>query len=453
MRTVILLVAVLAHAAGLSAQTSYGETLLIPDEGGRMSAVSLRFPTGSAADLPGEEGSANLLGALVQEAANARLVASGGEVLVEVSAEEFLLTLLTPPERWRDGVAVVEGLLFGNDLAQAGASEFEEVRGQIVDVLRFESGSPVRAFEASRSALIRGPGSLGARPPMGSIESVGRLSMVALDRYRMENLNRGTAIVAIVGPVTSQEAEVAFGGPVRTVPLGGARPLPPLPAPEEPSPVSGGAPAPDLVTPATQFLPPTAPDTSPLRIPQVPGGPPAWTSGERIEVDQELTSTWIAAAFPLPEGTPSLLLEFLSHLVQEALSPSPPDPGLYQMESSLAWPSEKPVLVISASVDPRAAGRWEERILAVLPEIASSPPTGSFFELTRRRFRSNLLIGLAAPENRVRWAAREAARHGSGSVAVESDLWRLDREGVAELAGAALPPRIHLTGPLGMRTP
>jgi hypothetical protein len=123
------------------------------------------------------------------------------------------------------------------------------------------------------------------------------------------------------------------------------------------------------------------------------------------------------------------------------------------MESELLWVDHRPILVISASVDPRMAGRWEARILGVLPELASSPPTGSFFDLARRRFRSSLLLSLASPENRVRWATREASRPGSASLEVEGDLWRLDREGVAGAAASALPPRIHIIGPLGMRVP
>jgi hypothetical protein len=88
-----------------------------------------------------------------------------------------------------------------------------------------------------------------------------------------------------------------------------------------------------------------------------------------------------------------------------------------------------------------------------MPELAESPPTGSFFDLARRRFRSALLIGLAAPENRVRWAVREASRPDAASLAIENDLWRLDREGVAGAAAAALPPRVRMIGPLGMRAP
>jgi predicted Zn-dependent peptidase len=417
-----------------------------------MTAVAIRFPVGSAQDPAGQEGTANLLGDLLQDAANSQLVASGAEVLVEVGAEEFLLTLLTPPDRWKEGVGVVEGLLFRGDLAQASA-DLESIRREIIDVLTFERGSPVREFEVARSSLIRGEGAPGARPSMGSVNSVSLLTFAALDRYRQAYLTRGSAMVAVTGPVVPSDAEATFGLPVRVIEPGGARILPPIvAAPEAPFP--GGV-AIDTVQPPAPLgpSPRAAADSSPLRVPAVPTSGPAWSVGERIETDRELTSTWIAAAYPLPPGSPPVLLEFLSHLVEEALNPSPPDPGLYQVESELTWLDDRPILLISASVDPRTVGAWEERILGIMPELAESPPTGSFFDLARRRFRSALLIGLAAPENRVRWAVREASRPDAASLAIENDLWRLDREGVAGAAAAALPPRVRMIGPLGMRAP
>jgi predicted Zn-dependent peptidase len=134
MTTGLLLLSVFLSTLAPSAQTPYREVLLFPDERGRMTAISIRFPAGAAQDPRGEEGTANLLGALIEEAGNARLVASGGEILVEVGAEEFLLTLLSPPDRWMEAVTIVESLLYGGGLADA---DLEPVRAGIVDILRF----------------------------------------------------------------------------------------------------------------------------------------------------------------------------------------------------------------------------------------------------------------------------------------------------------------------------
>jgi len=451
MTTGLLLLSVFLSVLAPTAQTQYREVLLFPDERGRMTAVSIRFPVGASQDSPGQEGAANLLGALIQEGGNARLVASGGEVLVEVGADEFLITLLSPPDRWIEGVTIVESLLYEGGISN---TSLEPVRAGIVDILRFEAGSPVRDFENLRSALIRGEGHPASRRPMGSVNTLPLITHGALEIFRMTHLRREGGVVAITGPVSLSEAEAVFRAPVRVMAQEGATILPPIVS----APVGEALPAGTPEDPGVlASVPPSAPRMAiapmPMRVPAAPASAPAWISGERIETNRELTSTWIAAAYPLPPGSPPLLLEFLSRLVEEALSPTPPDPGLFQLESALIWIDHRPVLVISASVDPRMAGRWESRILGVLPELAASPPTGSFFDLARRRFRSSILLSLASPENRVRWAAREASRTGPDSLSIESDLWRLDMEGVAGAAASASPPRIHIVGPLGMRVP
>jgi predicted Zn-dependent peptidase len=212
-----------------------------------MTAISIRFPVGAAQDPRGEEGTANLLGALIQERGNASLVASGGEVLVEVGAEEILITLLSPPDRWVEGVTLVESLLYGGGLANA---DLEPVRGSIVDILRFEAGSPVRNFENLRSALVRGEGTPASRPPMGSLGTISLIARGTLDTFRLTHLRREAGVVAITGPVALAEAEAVFRTPVRVLTQEGATNLPPLTIPPPAEALPSGAPVdPDTLAP------------------------------------------------------------------------------------------------------------------------------------------------------------------------------------------------------------
>jgi hypothetical protein len=213
--------------------------------------------------------------------------------------------------------------------------------------------------------------------------------------------------------------------------------------------VASGAPSSnDPVRPPVLRLYRTTPTA--LEVPPEPTGPPAWTTGERRLVDRELTSTWISVAFPFPRGTPDLLLAFLGHLILEELTPTPPDPGLYEAGVEQLRLRDSPVVVVTASVDPRVAAEWEERLSRAFRELAEAPPAGAFFELARRRFRSELLLELALPERRARWLARRTATATDTSIDLTTGVWSLRRTEVGGAAAAAGPSRTILMGPLQM---
>ncbi|HBD97965.1 MAG TPA: hypothetical protein DC060_07175, partial [Gemmatimonadetes bacterium] len=53
---------------------------------------------------------------------------------------------------------------------------------------------------------------------------------------------------------------------------------------------------------------------------------PAWTVGTRLDVTQEVTSSWISVAYPLQGPLSRTAMEFVAHLIRWRLSPLPPDP-------------------------------------------------------------------------------------------------------------------------------
>ena len=169
-------------------------------------------------------------------------------------------------------------------------------------------------------------------------------------------------------------------------------------------------------------------------------------------IDQEVTSTWIAVAWPLPAGTPAVLLDFLVHVVREELNPTPPDPGLYRAEVRMERMGPSPVLLVNATVDPRVTLRWEERILRALESVAQDPPRGAFFELTRRRYRASRLLEQALPEARALWLVRAQAEEGDVPLFTHA-IWGLTREGLQGLGQSRGEPRILLFGPARMMEP
>src|SRR5690606_18952645 len=219
------------------------------------------------------------------------------------------------------------------------------------------------------------------------------------------------------------------------------------PGPRPPAPTPPETPPP---RPSTRGPGPAAP---PLRVPTGETSRRSWDAPTRTVVDRELTSSWIAQAFPFPAGTPPLLLQFLGHLASESLNRTPPDPGLFETETEVVVVGGAPGLRVSTSVDPFEAADWEGRRREAVVALGSAPPEGSFFDLTRRRLRSQVLLDLAAPESVVRWLAAEIAAGAEAPEDPEAQMWRLERDAVAEAARAAGPPRTLVFGPQGLTGP
>jgi hypothetical protein len=438
-----------------SEQVRYGQILFQEDPGGTLVATSFRFPVGSAQDPDGQEGTAFLLGRALEDEAGQRLATPAARVQVDVSHDEFLVTLLAPPEGWAASVRVVESLLRGSGLSE---SRIGSLRDDHRARLLFEEGAPVRQFDLERGRLLLGIGHPGARPVEGSRSSTEAISGSDPVGFLERHLDLSAAVVAVVGPVARSEVESALGGPLTMVdgvlPFQEAPALSPPPTAPSPADEPAEIQRQDTVPRGPELPPP--PRTrlreapfQPLTIPEAGAGATAWASPDRSMVDEQLTSTWMAVAWPLPQGTPWTLLEFLAHALEGAVVPSPPGPGQFSTRVQVDWVEGLPVLVFHATVDPRVALRWEERILDGMPGMSQTPLTGSFFELGRRQFRSRVLMSMAAPEDRSRWLVRQAARDGE-VVDVQVAIWRLTEEGLAEAAAAAGPPRILLVGPASM---
>jgi len=381
-------------------------------------AVTLRFPVGSASDPAGREGTAFLLGRVLEAETRAGLAQLSSLLEVSVGRSEFLLSLRAPEAEWDRAWGIVQGALTGPPLTEGALAR---VRASQQERLVFESGAPGRRFELERDRLIL------SSPGSGSPESVGTASGVSqrtaddLNQFRRDHLDRSRTHLSVVGPAAPAQVQGVVRAPILVVgnPEGVRSPPRPL---------------------------------EPLRVPRSPTAPPAWTLGDRQVIDQEVTSTWLAVAWPLPAGTPPILLDFLAHVVEESLNPSPPDPGLYRAEARIERIGEAPLLVVNATIDPRSARRWETRVVGVLEDLAVSAPEGAFFELTRRRYRARRVLEWAYPEAKATWLARTQAAHQEVPE-FQSQIWGLSRAGLEDLARSRGEPRVLLLGPARMMEP
>lgn len=425
----------------------FGQLVVQSDPGGAIVGLTIHIPVGGARDPEGREGTAFLLGQLLEEEASRRVAGLHAEASVEVGPESMTLSFASPPNQWQAVLNEAESVLRGEGL---DPSRLDSIRERQRARLTFEEGAPVRTFQMEKEALLRREAQGGGRPLMGRRETLDRITFDDLQEFRSRNLSRPWAVLAVVGPVDAAEVgralsmtpvEVSASSPFQERPYqaraAGRRSAADTAAAPEGEPIG---PLRTRLFRDSGAVPSSAPSLT---------GSPAWTQEERRLEDMSLTSSWIAVAWPYPRDTPRILLEFLAHTFHEALVPSPPDPGLYSAEIEVVVVEGRPILVVTAVADPRSALRWEERIREGLDALAESPPEGSFFELTRRRYRSALLMELADPLARSRHLAREI--NDSGEVTdLQTQIWRLSREGLARTAEAAAGPRIFILGPVEM---
>ncbi len=437
--------------------TAIERVLLIPDPGATTVAAALHFPVGSSSDPIGAEGTVHLLGRVIEAEGNRRLNVRSATVRAVAYPESLVVTVLTSPAEWSGAIRELEGIIL-EDLLRSDV--VEAARSGLLQVLRFEQGSPVRLFERERDILLRGTTHPAARPPHGTTGSVQGISAEDLAAFRATHLRGSAGRIVLTGALDAADIERALGHPVEVRPFGQRGLRPAFPEPEE-LPASPGPADPtagvDPAAGAAALPPPPAlrvrPEGSTFRAPAT--GLLAWEAGDRTVLDRQVTATWMTAAFPFRAGTPEVLLDFLAHLAFEHLNRTPPDPGLYESVVTVEQVRGAPVLVVSASVDPFRSSEWEDRLLGIFDQLADAPPVGAFFELTRRRFRSGLVMSLADPEGLVSWLALRLEPGPAPPTLPdpELELWRLTPEGVAEAARGAGPPRLLVYGPQGLGGP
>lgn len=396
-------------------------------------SVALAFPTGSGSDPEGASGAASLLARALEERIRGAL--PGGSALVSSRVERDLIafSLVTPPADWPAGWSALTRVLFGEPLPE---SAVEGARRELLGPLRFERGAPVRLFELEADRLVLGTAHPWARPVQGTESEVSGIPAAQVEELRRRWIRAADAHVAVLGPLDREG--------LRTwMVVAGEAPPPAAPAADSLNPADttrGGA------TPAA---PPVEEVPSPAAAPAsppTPPAPPAWTTPERRSLERDVVNAWVMVAWPAPADLPRTRLGFAAHVVREALTPVPADPGLFSVTARVEETPGGPVLRVVAAVLPGEALRWEERILGVIPGLVESPPPDDFLAVYRRRFAGETLLTRSLPEEGALSLAAGLVR-GTASVDLAGEIHALHADELVATVRSLGVPRILLFGP------
>jgi hypothetical protein len=378
-------------------------------------ATTVALPTGSARDPDGASGTTWLLAEVILAQIEDRLGPAAVSLEARVTRNHTVLQVLTVPEAWPRAYRALDGLLLGDEALDP--SVVEEVRERRRAILTFASGSPARTFDVEMHELLTRATDPWSRDPGGTRESLDAITAAVVSAHRERVGRRADAVVSVVGAAPAHEvarelAEIGPGGIPSSVPGPPGSLVAVGPAP------SGPAPAP-------------------------------WTTGERLRRVREVTSGWIAAAFPLAPGAEPTALEFLLHRIRHELVTDPPPPGLFSADLVVEeLPDGGRVLLIEAAVFPEDMEPWEERIVETVQELAAHPlpPESGFVQWHRRRFRSERLLWDAAPEEEGRRVAFDLLHYGRVRD-LQAEIWALSRDALVEAGATVGEPRVLVFGP------
>lgn len=361
-------------------------------------AITVAFPSGSAADPGGAWGAAWLLGATVRDEVAEPLSELGARVHVEVGRSATVFQLLAPPSRWHEAWEVLTEHLFGATLDHP---TLDERRDELRAVFAFESGAPTRDFQREFASLVGDRAEAWSRDPRGTSESVARIDDGDLGDLRRRIYRREAAIVTVVGALQAEPGVAVHPGAGR--------------------------------------------DGDDLR--GWSDGGRAWDRGRRERVTREVTNGLIGAAFPARGDAPRTALEFVAHQLELLLNPVPRDPGLFgEAEVRLEDHPEGPLVVVEAAVLPEDQERWEGRIEDAFDALAERYRDASFLTLHRQHFRNVRLLEQSVPEAEGRRIALDLLRHGRVRD-LAAELSSLTAEQVVRAIESLGEPRMLVYGP------
>lgn len=369
--------------------------------------VTLSFAGGYGDDPPGAEGTAWLLGRVLERAVAASLAETGAVAAIEVEGERTWVTLLTTSGDWAAAYRILTHTLFTDPLDAALAAETRsELSGQVL----FQRDAPVRAFElAARRMLL---GAARARPAMGAPSSVSGMTVEALEATRARIYRMDEARLAVVGAVEPAEA-ASIVGAHRTMARRAAQAW-----------VVEGTPMP----------------------PRTPGW--AWETGGRTSVADDITNNWIRAAYPFEGTTSRRPMEFLAHVIGEQLGIDLPAPGLISRRVEVRELPGGPVVQVTIAAQWPTVRAWEQRIVDIVDHLSAGNLSQDDLNRQYRRFRSARALATADPEREGRRLLIEAESDG-GPGEPRAAMEGLSSEEVQRAAAGLGEPRVLVYGPGG----
>lgn len=167
-------------------------------------AMRIVVPAGSATDPAGEEGLASLTGNLLTEGTdrltaeelNRRLDEIGASLTVQVGHDFAEVDLLLLAETLEEGVGLLADVLGRPAFPEP---EIERLRAETVDALEARLDEPANVADDRLSEALFGAEHPYGRLPMGSIESVQRLTRDRIARHHESHYRPGGAVLIAAG--------------------------------------------------------------------------------------------------------------------------------------------------------------------------------------------------------------------------------------------------------------
>lgn len=182
--------------------------------------MRLLLPVGSAHDIPGKEGIANLTARLLLKGAagmtaeeiSATVEGIGGELEAEATRDYTLINGNFMSRDLEFGLGIMADLLLRPDLPE---EEVEREKGIIAAEIRRNRENPYR-FTSTQFVKLIAEGHPYAHPVSGNAGSIGSMTRGDITGFHGDYFKPGGAILAIVGDVDAKKAlklvEKEFGG-------------------------------------------------------------------------------------------------------------------------------------------------------------------------------------------------------------------------------------------------
>lgn len=366
-------------------------------------AVEVRvLPLGTAQDPVGKEGTAWVTSELLRNEVSAALTQLPHRMEVEATPWYTLLVIQTAPESLVAASRLVDGILTGPPPNQFQLDRMKELTMAQLD---FQEGSPVEAFRREVDRLLLGSAHPASRPGHGSVRSLPAVRLEDVEALWRQAQRLLTPILKLVPSAASTRED----------------PVEAIPAPNQGEVDAGGYGW-------------GASREESLR--------PLWTEADRLRIIRPITNAWVTVAYPLPDDVPPGGAETVAGVLWEQLTPSPPDPTLFRLDTEVRDTPMGRALVITATVAPQGMDRWESRILQAVEQLARGEVAEPFLRSLLRRQRTRSILE-QTPAGWLSNRALEALRTGS----IQTGPLHPESHRVREWAGALGPPRILVYGP------
>jgi predicted Zn-dependent peptidase len=350
----------LAALAGLAcAAAAHGQerVLVRTEPGSPVVTVEVLLAAGPADEPEGEEGVAYLAARSVVAPVYPVLDSLGARLRVDGGKDAVALTLTAAPDAWAEATRNLLVALFRDPLDAAAVTR---QRTAIVAELRAREESPADALERQVDAAVWGARHPWGRSPVGTAQSVARITPDGVETFVRRAFSQERALVAVVGPVERADADALLGRFL------------------QPGPLAGG---------------------------QVP--PPERGEAE-VHREYDAITAWVSASYRFGADADAESIRMLGSLVLDQVGFGPSRRSVYNAGAEVVRHAGGGELRIHLVVPPREADQWGARIREAVAGYAGEPLAAPVFNERARRFRGRRLMELDSPEARADALARSA---------------------------------------------